>query len=234
MATANPVLDSLWEETLHWQPTPQQQEQFQRFYRAILTANQSVNLTRITAVTDFWEKHLWDSLRGIAPWLGSASEPWGVSIQRVIDIGSGGGFPGVPVAIARPDWHVTLLEATQKKVRFLESLPQQLGLNHLRAEWGRAEDHPSTYDLAVMRAVGDLARCCQYGLPRVRPGGILILYRGQWTAAEEAALIPLLRRYSAHVLELQGFVTPLTQAQRHCLYLQRGEPIARPIASQNN
>lgn len=106
-----------WQETLQWQPTPQQQEQFQRFYGALLAANQGMNLTRITAVPDFWEKHLWDSLRGILPWLQPTGETlWGAKIQQVIDIGSGGGFPGVPVAIARPDWSVTLLEATQKKV----------------------------------------------------------------------------------------------------------------------
>ncbi len=225
MVTTNsinlPVHLSLWQETLHWQPTQQQQEQFQRFYSAILTANQSVNLTRITAGADFWEKHLWDSLRGIAPWLQSPQRPWDVPIQRVIDIGSGGGFPGVPVAIARPDWQITLLEATQKKVRFLESLPSQLGLSNLRAQWGRAEAHLDTYDLAMLRAVGDLTRCCQYGLPRLRRGGILVLYRGQWTAAEETTLAGLLRRYPAQLLDVQGFVTPLTHAQRHCLYLQR-------------
>jgi len=225
MATVNPLLlplnAALWQETLHWQPSDRQQEQFQRFYGAVLRANQSINLTRITTATDFWEKHLWDSLRGIAPWLLPRSSPWGASIQRVVDIGSGGGFPGVPVAIARPDWQITLLEATQKKVRFLESLPQQLGLSNLRPQWGRAEAHQYTYDLAMIRAVGDLARCCQYGLPRLRPGGILILYRGQWTAPEVNTLKALLPRYHSQLLDVQDFVTPLSHAQRHCLYLQR-------------
>lgn len=217
------VLDQFpWRETLQWQPTPQQQEQFQRFYGAILQANQGINLTRITAVTDFWEKHLWDSLRGILPWLQPMGEtPWGIKIQRVIDIGSGGGFPGVPVAIARPDWSVTLLEATQKKVKFLHSLHAAVGLANIQPQWGRAEDHSRRYDLALIRAVGDVARCCAYGLPLLRAGGILVLYRGQWSDEETQHLETLLPRYNSQALEIQAFTTPLSHAQRHCVYIQR-------------
>ncbi|MFN4065988.1 MAG: 16S rRNA (guanine(527)-N(7))-methyltransferase RsmG [Thermosynechococcus sp.] len=224
MASPSPLLLAQfpWQETLQWQPTPQQEEQFQRFYRAILAANQGINLTRITAVTDFWEKHLWDSLRGILPWLQSSGEaPWGTKIQQVIDIGSGGGFPGVPVAIARPDWSVTLLEATQKKVKFLHSLPASVGLANIHPQWGRAEAHEHRYDLALIRAVGDVARCCAYGLPLLRSGGILVLYRGQWSDKDTQHLETLLPRYRSQRLDLQAFTTPLTHAQRHCVYLQR-------------
>ncbi|BAC09256.1 glucose inhibited division protein B [Thermosynechococcus vestitus BP-1] len=211
-----------WQETLQWQPTPQQQEQFQRFYGALLAANQGMNLTRITAVPDFWEKHLWDSLRGILPWLQPTGETlWGAKIQQVIDIGSGGGFPGVPVAIARPDWSVTLLEATQKKVKFLHSLGSAVGLANIYPEWGRAESHGRRYDLALIRAVGDVARCCAYGLPLLRSGGILVLYRGQWSDEDTQHLETLLPRYRSRRLDIQGFTTPLSHAQRHCVYLQR-------------
>ncbi|WP_298617391.1 16S rRNA (guanine(527)-N(7))-methyltransferase RsmG [uncultured Thermosynechococcus sp.] len=224
MASLNTLLleQFPWQETLRWQPTPQQQEQFQRFYRAILAANQRINLTRITAVSDFWEKHLWDSLRGILPWLQSGGgTPWGTKIQRVIDIGSGGGFPGVPVAIARPDWSVTLLEATQKKVKFLHSLHSAVGLVNIYPEWGRAEAHQDRYDLALIRAVGDVRRCCAYGLPRLRSGGILVLYRGQWSDEEARHLETLLPRYCSQRLDVQAFTTPLSRAQRHCIYIQR-------------
>ncbi|MDR7922014.1 MULTISPECIES: 16S rRNA (guanine(527)-N(7))-methyltransferase RsmG [unclassified Thermosynechococcus] len=224
MASPSPLLlePFPWQETLQWQPTPQQQEQFQRFYGAILAANQGINLTRITAVPDFWEKHLWDSLRGILPWLQpTGGTPWGTKIQQVIDIGSGGGFPGVPVAIARPDWSVTLLEATQKKVKFLQSLPQTVDLANIHPEWGRAETHGRRYDLALMRAVGNLRRCCAYGLPLLRLGGILVLYRGQWSKEDAQTLGTLLPRYRSQLLEIQAFTTPLSHAQRHCVYLQR-------------
>ncbi|URR36613.1 16S rRNA (guanine(527)-N(7))-methyltransferase RsmG [Thermosynechococcus sp. HN-54] len=211
-----------WHPTLNWQPTPQQHRQLQRFYEAILEANRRVNLTRITEVDDFWEKHLWDSLRGILPWLQpTEGTPWGTKIQQVIDIGSGGGFPGVPVAIARADWSVTLLEATQKKVKFLQSLPQVLDLRNIHPEWGRAEAHGRRYDLALIRAVGDIRRCCAYGLPLLRSGGILVLYRGQWNEEDAQTLEMLLPRYHSQLLEIQAFTTPLSHAQRHCLYVQR-------------
>lgn len=172
MASPSPLLlePFPWQETLQWQPTPQQQEQFQRFYGAILAANQGINLTRITAVPDFWEKHLWDSLRGILPWLQpTGGTPWGTKIQQVIDIGSGGGFPGyrgdrLPRLVSDPP------EATQKKVKFLQSLPQTVDLANIHPEWGRAETHGRRYDLALMRAVGNLRRCCAYGLPLLRLG----------------------------------------------------------------
>ncbi|MGB7314302.1 MAG: RsmG family class I SAM-dependent methyltransferase, partial [Nodosilinea sp.] len=66
-----------WQSSLYWQPTDPQQQSFQQLYEAILAANQQVNLTRITTPEDFWEKHLWDSLQGIAPWLSDpqAGEP---------------------------------------------------------------------------------------------------------------------------------------------------------------
>ncbi|WP_297048735.1 MULTISPECIES: 16S rRNA (guanine(527)-N(7))-methyltransferase RsmG [unclassified Thermosynechococcus] len=224
MASPSPLLleQFPWQETLQWQPTPQQQEQFERFYGAILAANQGINLTRITAVTEFWEKHLWDSLRGILPWLQpTGGTLGGTKIQQVIDIGSGGGFPGVPVAIARPDWSVTLLEATQKKVKFLHSLPSTVGLANIHPQWGRAEAHERRYDLALIRAVGDVARCCAYGLPLLRSGGVLVLYRGQWSNEDTQHLETLLPRYRSQRLDLQAFTTPLSHAQRHCVYLQR-------------
>ncbi|MBD2101597.1 16S rRNA (guanine(527)-N(7))-methyltransferase RsmG [Leptolyngbya sp. FACHB-261] len=207
-----------WQATLGWQPDAGQQLQFEQIYAEVLTANQHLNLTRITAPEDFWEKHLWDSLRGIAP----LQE---LGAQRVIDIGTGAGFPGLPVAVAHPDWLVTLLDATQKKIAFLETLLQQVGLANCHTLVGRAEaigkQKQGAYDLALVRAVGPADRCARYALPLLRPGGLAILYRGQWTAEEADVLQIALQEFDGVLEQIDAFTTPLTQGVRHCIHIKR-------------
>lgn len=227
-----PISLTLWQESLQWQPNPTQIDQFQTFYEAVVTANQTFNLTRITSPADFWEKHLWDSLSGIAPWLVDLTQD---PHLRVVDIGSGAGFPGIPVAIARPDWSITLLEATRKKVTFLQSLPPLLKLSDVTPHWGRAEtydqlaygqlDHERQpgFDLALIRAVGKATLCTSYGLPLLIPGGQLILYRGQWSNAEEKELVKQLKEEGASLRDIRSFQTPLSHSQRHCVLIQRHE-----------
>ena len=111
-----PKLEEVWQPTLQWQPDFEQQQQFQQLYEEILAGNRQLNLTRITAPEEFWEKHLWDSLAAMK-WLGKIVEIEKTkSPQQVIDIGTGAGFPGIPVAIAFPLSQVTLLDATRKKL----------------------------------------------------------------------------------------------------------------------
>ncbi|CAA9345901.1 16S rRNA (guanine(527)-N(7))-methyltransferase, partial [uncultured Microcoleus sp.] len=156
-----PQMNELWQETLNWQPDESQQQQFQRLYELIVEGNRSLNLTRITEPIEFWEKHLWDSLRGIArllPANNSAGENRKLpaeSVQKVIDIGTGGGFPGLPIAIALPQLSVTLLDSTRKKITFLETVLPSLGIENAATLLGRADEiargpqHKQAYDLAL-------------------------------------------------------------------------------------
>jgi 16S rRNA (guanine527-N7)-methyltransferase len=215
----------LWRQTLAWQPTPQQQQQFQRLYELILDGNQRLNLTRITEPEDFWEKHLWDSLSGIAPYLVEPelanSSGWGA-----IDIGTGGGFPGLPVAIARPDWQVTLLDSTHKKMAFLADLLPELAVQNVSLICDRAENlHQSAqergFDLALVRAVGSSDRCTEYALPLLKPSGLAVLYRGQWSDTEAQSWQPVVQKLGGTVESIQSWLTPLSQSSRHCLYLRK-------------
>jgi 16S rRNA (guanine527-N7)-methyltransferase len=192
---ALPEMTEQWQETLAWQPTSQQQQQFQQLYQLILQGNRQFNLTRITEPIEFWEKHLWDSLRGIVwkeergkdegerekdegegmkneedlspiPHLSSfISHP---SSLRVIDIGTGAGFPGIPVAIVRPDWQVTLLDSTRKKIEFVRSVLAELEIQNARTTSDRVEQvghqrlHREKYDLALLRAVAPVTVCAEY------------------------------------------------------------------------
>jgi len=225
--TQLPVLDSSWEATLQWRPTARQAQYFQHLYEVILAGNRQFNLTRITEPEAFWEKHLWDSLRGIAAWLSPQPDQFWYQrpIQRAIDIGSGAGFPGGPVAIAQPSWTVTLLDATRKKVAFLESLIETLGIANLETRLERVEQtgyhQRDFYDLALVRAVAPATVCAEYALPLLQPQGVAVLYRGQWTPSEAIALENAVAKLGGTVAAVEGFVTPLSQSLRHCVYLRK-------------
>lgn len=230
----SPTLTERWQETLGWQPDAQQQQQFQHLYEQILAGNRQLNLTRITDPAEFWEKHLWDSLRGVQPWL-SPSDPLPFPLpplanSKLLDIGTGAGFPGLPIAIALPQISCTLLDSTQKKIAFLDrilpdfSLPQVKTVVRRAEQVGRDRQHRNTYTIVTLRAVAPATICAEYAIPCLTLGGIAILYRGQWTVEENQALQGAAQKLGCTVEFVDAFTTPLSQSIRHCLYLHKTEP----------
>lgn len=144
----------------------------------LLEANQRVNLTGIRDRDSAWKRHLIDSLSAV--WALEELAP----DDTLIDIGTGGGLPGIPIAIARPDLRVTLLEATGKKADCLRRFVAELGLDNVsivnaRAEEaGRDDAHRQHYDVAICRAVGPMAELLEYCLPLVRVGGFVLAIKG--------------------------------------------------------
>ncbi len=207
-----------WQATLNWSPSPEQSAQFEQLYELVLEGNSKQNLTRITNPDDFWEKHLWDSLRGVLAY-------WDRENIKVIDIGTGAGFPGLPIAIAKPSWQVTLLDSKHKKVAFVEETIQTLQIPNAIAQVGRAEDvnktslHKNKYDLALVRAVGKADICASYTLPFLKKSGTAILYRGQWLPEESEQLDIFCEQEGLEVVKQDRFQTPLTAGIRHSVYL---------------
>ncbi len=220
-----PDLVAVWQETLHWQPSQVEQCQFQLLYELILQGNQQLNLTRITAPEEFWEKHLWDSLRGVF----SGAVPK-FTVANIVDIGTGCGFPGIPVAIAFPDATVTLLDSTRKKIAFVQSLLTTLEIERAIAVTGRVEEfgqdpaYRESYDLALIRAVAPANICAEYALPLLKVGGLAILYRGHWTETETIALRSAVEKLGGAIEHIEDFTTPISNSVRHCLFLRKIAP----------
>ncbi len=155
-----------------------QLELLARYLDLLLETNKQFNLTAIKDPDAAWRRHIIDSLT-LLPGLADVEAQ-----SRVIDVGSGGGLPGIPIAIARPDLSLTLLEATGKKARFLERCVAELPLANatvlnLRAESaGRDIRHREKYEVVVCRAVGPMAELLEYTLPLARVGGRLLAMKG--------------------------------------------------------
>jgi 16S rRNA (guanine527-N7)-methyltransferase len=224
-----PEMHEIWQQTLNWQPSIAQQAQFQQLYEAIVIGNQKLNLTRITAPEEFWEKHLWDSLRGIVSLLPTnyVGADICAPLHKIIDIGTGAGFPGIPVAIALPDAEVTLLDSTQKKVAFLNSLMTEMNLQNIQTLVGRAENinkqpqQSNSYDIALVRAVAAADVCANYALPFLKAEGLAVLYRGNWTKEEQTTLEDTVKKLSGKIEKIENFTTPLSHGMRHCIYLRK-------------
>lgn len=147
------------------------------YLESILEANRKVNLTAITDRQEAIRKHLIDSLScaGIAEFRGRAT---------AVDLGTGGGFPGVPLAIAFPEMGFSLIDSQEKKLRIIEDICEKLGIDNVEVFHGRAEDlareedHRDYYDICLSRAVANMQTLCELCLPFVRKGGHFIAYKG--------------------------------------------------------
>jgi 16S rRNA (guanine527-N7)-methyltransferase len=151
----------------------------------LLAMNEQMNLTAIKDGESAWERHVLDALT-LLPLL--ADVPAGA---RLVDIGSGGGIPGLVLAIARPDLHVTLVEATQKKASFLSAVSAAMGLSNVSVRAERAEvfgkgELRDAFDVVTARAVARMVTLAPLTLPFARPGGLVLLIKGQ-RADEELA-----------------------------------------------
>lgn len=148
-------------------------ELFEKYYEILSFYNEKFNLTAITEKSEVYLKHFVDSLTGAKFINGD-----------FLDVGSGGGFPAVPIKILKPELKATLLEATGKKCEFLRELIKELGLKNTEVICGRAEElahdkfYREKFEFCTARAVAALPALCEYCLPFVKKGGKFVAYKG--------------------------------------------------------
>lgn len=171
---------------------------FEQFEILLLEKNKVMNLTAITQPDEVVIKHFWDSLTV----LGAVDIPQGAS---VIDVGTGGGFPGIPLLIARPDIKLTMLDSTRKKLDFIDFALQELSLTaatvHARAEEAGQGELRESFDFAVSRAVASLNVLSEYCLPFVAPGGTFCAMKGSKGSEELAEAEGAVRLLGGEVSE---------------------------------
>lgn len=154
-----------------------QLKQFEKYYLMIVNTNKSLNLTSIVEEKDFAVKHFIDSLTCLKAVIFDNQ-------MSLLDVGSGAGFPGIPIKICRPDLRVTLIDSLEKRVNFLNEAISGLDMDHIEAvharveDMGRNKDYREKYDRVVARAVANLGVLAEYCLPPLKVGGIFLAMKG--------------------------------------------------------
>ncbi len=209
--------------------TDTQREQFLLYYKMLMEWNERMNLTAITDWEDVVTKHFLDSLCLVK------AVP-DLKNQRVLDLGTGAGFPGIPLKIAFPNLSVVLMDSVGKKLSFLDALIGELGLADVTTVHGRAEDlaHEQAYrqqfDLCVSRAVAKLAVLVEYGLPFVRVGGLFAAYKSGDVAEECAQAKTAAFLLGKAAEQVVTYTLPGAEDARSLVYFNKkeGSPRAYP------
>lgn len=228
-------------EELGIELTERQKEQYLLFYEYLIEKNKVMNLTGITEFEEVLTKHFLDSLACV-----KAIDI--KNVKNVIDIGTGAGFPGVPLKIAFPHLEACLLDSLKKRVNFLEEACALLHLENISAIHGRAEEfaknkaYREKYDLCVSRAVSNLATLSEYCLPYVKTGGCFISYKSGKVQEEAEQAEKAIKILGGRVKDIVYFNLPDSEIERSLVVIEKikstpgryprkaGTPLKEPLA----
>lgn len=204
-------------------------EKLAAFAEFLKTENEKYNLTAIADDAEIAEKHFADSL--------AASDliPENASVA---DIGSGAGFPAIPLAVARKDLKITAIESVGKKARFIETASRNLGIGNLNVENIRIEDlaHGAgrcAFDCVTARAVAPLATLLEYAVPLLKTGGIFIAYKGRRADEEVKAAAPAARVFHAKIEKVSRYVLENEEERVIIVYRKKQDTAAVYPRGQN-
>jgi len=216
--TAAQFTERLQEKGITLQPV--QLEQFERYYQELVTWNEKMNLTGITEREQVYTKHFYDSI-SLAFHLDFSS------IQSLADIGSGAGFPGIPLKICFPHIKLTIVDSLSKRISFLQHLCNELKLSDVQLIHGRAEDiarqpaHRDAYDLVTARAVARLSLLNEFCLPFAKKNGLFAAMKGSDPAEELAEAQYSLKELRGSYEKVESFSLPVEESARHIIFIRK-------------
>lgn len=200
-----------------------QREQFIRFYEMLVEKNKVMNLTAITEFEEVIVKHFLDSL-AIAK---VVSKEMLASDAKIIDIGTGAGFPGIPLKIVFPDIKITLLDSLNKRINFLREVCQELKLENVELIHGRSEDfgrnprYRERYDLCVSRAVANLATLSELCIPFVEVGGSFVSYKAGDCGEEVRESVGAVDKMGGRIEARKEYTVPTSDLNRVLLVIKK-------------
>lgn len=212
-------------EQLEIKLSEEQVGKFYKYYQLLIEWNSMMNLTAITKMDEVITKHFMDSLS-----LKKVIDDLDQKSYRLIDIGTGAGFPGIPLKIAFPEIKVTLLDSLNKRVKFLNEVITVLGLKDIEAVHGRAEDlaredvSRETFDLCVSRAVANLSTLSEYCLPFVKVGGYFVPYKSGKLEEEMTAGRGAIKKLGGIIESVETFQLPNSD-ERSLVKVKKVAPI---------
>jgi 16S rRNA (guanine527-N7)-methyltransferase len=199
--------------------TDNQRQQFIDYYELLIEWNKVMNLTAITDLSEVVQKHFIDSLS-----LVKVLQP---TKEKVLDVGTGAGFPGIPLKIVFPEMEIILLDSLKKRLTFLDEVINTLKLEKIQTLHGRAEDYGKDnkyreqFDLCVSRAVAKLSSLSEYCLPYVRVGGLFISYKSGKVEEELEMSAKAFQILGAKLKEVEEFKLPSTDIERTLVVLEK-------------
>jgi len=205
--------------------------QFDAYYHLLVEWNQKFNLTSIVEHKDVQTKHFLDSLVGLPVWAKERNAPLPLQHPlRCVDVGSGAGFPGIPLKIAAPALQWTLMDGTGKKITFLQQVIQQLALQGIDIVQGRAEEvgrhshYREQFDLVTARAVAPLNTLVEYLLPLARKDGLVMIYKGAGVSEEFMAARKAIQLLGGETVRMAPVQVPFLEEQRFIVLLRKVQP----------
>ena len=195
----------------------------QEFSRLLLEKNRVMNLTAIADPADVARLHFLDcaSLLTIADFPG----------KNVVDVGTGAGFPGMPLKILEPSIRMTLLDSLGKRITFLQEVCDELGLQNVQCVHARAEEfaaeHRQSFDFAVSRAVANLSVLCELCLPLVKPGGKFLAMKSVDSDAEIDSARSAIGQLGGKIEKLLDYTVPCTEVRHRVVLIRKVKPTPR-------